>query len=158
MKDAFIGILIFTTALFSMVLLISAGFMFAKTADNVSSGEVKEIGRVANSVEIQALGKYLDDQIIINMEVRLDDNLTSSQISAKYVYGDTVKRALLKNEDRIQFKITDYDGSNLEAIKANYVYAVKINGKYLTSIDTLENHKITEIEYEKIGIRKGSDL
>lgn len=157
MKDALISIITFATMIFSMLLILVSGFNFVKTADNASTGTVQELGRVTNVVEIESLGKYLDDKIILNVNVECDVNLLGEKASAKLVYGDTVRKALLNNENRIKISVTDYSGDSLETIKLNYVYAVKVNGKYLTAMTSIDNYKISEVEYEKIGIIKGSD-
>lgn len=157
MKDALISIITFATMIFSVLLIIASGFNFTKNADNASTGEIQELGRIANAVEIEAIGKYLDDRIILSSDVECTVLQLGEKANAKLVYGDTVRKAILCNENYIKITATDYTGENLETIGLNYVYAVKVNGEYLYTISSINNHKISDVEYEKIGIVKGSD-
>lgn len=158
MKDSVVSIIVFASMVFTMIFVINAGFGFTRTADNASSGEMYELNRVANVVELNSIGKYLNDEINLSTDVTLDQNVNQDGYSGKcMVYGDTVKKALLHNENRVNFIITGYDGQNLDAIKTNYVYAVKVNGDLLSSGLNITNNKVSIIEYEKIGIREGSD-
>lgn len=155
MKDSLTAIITFATMLFSTAVVIIYGFNFIRTADNVEKGENYEHGRIVDTLELKTIREHLDDNVILN-DVELDtEPLPQEEKDAIKVYGNTLKQAILLNEDRINFSI-EHGGSDvpLEAVEYENVYVVCINGTYHNSLKLWKGESISTVRFKKIGRRK----
>lgn len=155
MKDSLTAIITFATMLFSTAVVIIYGFNFIRTADNVEKGENYEHGRIVDTLELKNIRQYLDDNVILEDVVLDTESLPQEEQDAIKVYGSTLKKAILRNEDRINFSI-EHAGTDvtLEDVEYENVYVVCINGTYHNSLKLWKGESISDVRFKKIGRRE----